>query len=94
MFGGEDVIDAATHFNAMADGFVSISRDIKVNGVPNSWTLYYQDDKIVIADGGYSTQYMVRATPGQKDQMIKWEQSLNGLDGNSFGLGDYEETSD
>ena len=67
---------------------------MKVDGAPNSWTVLYKDNKIVIADRGISTQHMLRATPEQKAQMIEWEQRFNGFDGNSFGLGDYNETSD
>ena len=94
MFGGEDVLDAATHFNSTSGGHINVSRDITVDGVPNSWTVHFMDNKIIFADGGFSTQYMLRATPAQKAQMIKWEQSLNGNDSVEFGLGDYPETVD
>ena len=90
---GEGIIEGGKANNGGAI-FIEPGSTVKVDGAPNSWTVLYKDNKIVIADGDISTQHMLRTTPEQKAQMIEWEQRLNGFDGNSFGLGDYNETSD
>ena len=80
MFGGQEDLDAQFRYNAKADGTITVQRNLEVMGLPDSWTVFYENGQIAFTDGGISIRHMDPATPEQKQQIIEWEQSDYGND--------------